>query len=89
MTKLRSRYEDDLKEKNLFSLFKEVEIPLINVLAKMEIRGVYIDSDYLASLSKRFGEKLKDLKREIYAASGEEFNVNSPDQLIKIFIVSL
>ena len=89
ISELHSRYRNDLQEKNLFSLFQEVEMPLINVLAKMEIRGIYIDTAYFSSLSKRFGEKLKDLEREIYLASGEKFNINSPDQLRKILFEKL
>ena len=88
-TELRNHYENDLQEKNLLSLFRDVEMPLINVLAKMEIRGIYIDIVYLSSLSKKFGEKLNDLEREIYLASGEKFNINSPDQLRKILFEKL
>ncbi|MCK4244789.1 MAG: DNA polymerase I, partial [Candidatus Omnitrophica bacterium] len=88
-TELRDYYERDLQKKNLFSLFREVEMPLASVLTKLEIRGIYIDLNYLSSLSKRFGEKLRDLEREIYLASGEEFNINSPDQLRKILFEKL
>jgi len=86
---LRSRCLNDLQGKNLLSLFKEVEMPLIKVLAKMEMKGIFIDTGYLSSLSKKFGEKLKDLEREIYLASGEEFKINSPDQLRKILFEKL
>jgi len=70
-----------IKEENLTSLFEEIEMPLVEVLAQMEQNGVKIDIPYLKELSQEFGQKLNDLKEEIYKLGGTEFNINSPKQL--------
>ncbi len=78
-----------LEEKKLWNLFTEVECPLIPVLARMELTGIEIDSVLVGDLSQEFAEKLSILEKEIYAASGEEFNINSPKQLCEILFEKL
>ena len=65
----------------LESVFKEIELPLIPVLADMEMIGVKIDVKWLNELSVKMSRQLDDLTREIYNLAGEEFNINSTQQL--------
>ncbi len=73
-----------LKEKELYDLFERVEIPLIKILAKMEIAGVRVDTDLFAKLSSEIEGQLEGLREEIYRLVGREFNINSTQQLGKI-----
>ena len=73
-----------VKEKDLDSLYRELELPLIEVLADMEMWGVKIDTQNLKTLSQELEYDLAHLKEKIFAASGEEFNINSPQQLSHI-----
>lgn len=70
-----------IKEKKLDTLYKEFELPLIEVLADMEMWGVKIDSEALKKLSSELQFDLDRLKEKIYEICGEEFNLNSPQQL--------
>jgi DNA polymerase-1 len=70
-----------LKELNLESLFYDLEMPLVEVLIEMEEQGVSLDLDLLKSLSGELTEKIQKLEKEIYRQVGEEFNINSPQQL--------
>jgi DNA polymerase-1 len=70
-----------LKEMEMERLFYEVEMPLVKILAEMELSGVKLDLPLLAKLSGGFGEQLTELEREIYLLCGMEFNINSPKQL--------
>jgi DNA polymerase-1 len=65
-------------------LFREVELPLVPVLAAMESHGVGLDVDYLAGLSVELGAELHRLEAEIHEAAGGEFNINSPRQLAEV-----
>ena len=86
---LYNKLEEALKNKNLTSLFCEIEMPLIDVLVKMEMEGIKIDEDKLSSLSKTFASNLDILIKKIYEEAGEEFNINSPKQLGKILFEKL
>jgi len=81
--------ERELGEKGLDKLFYEVEMPLVEVLAEMEMNGVVIDVDYIATLSRDFSLRLRELEKEIYKLSGQEFNINSPRQLSFILFEKL
>jgi DNA polymerase-1 len=87
--RLKGILEKEISEKGLGRLFHDVEMPLIKVLAIMEINGVSIDKDYLAKLSKEIDHKLDKLTKDIYELAGEEFNINSPKQLSKILFEKL
>jgi DNA polymerase-1 len=76
-------------EKKLDSLYREIEHPLINVLADMEIWGVKIDTERLKDLSEELQESLDRIERKIYEISGEKFNLNSPSQLAYILFEKL
>jgi DNA polymerase-1 len=79
--RLKKILEKDISQKGLDELLYKVEVPLIEVLAEMEMNGVSIDREYLAELSKEMDGKLNKLTKKIYELAGEEFNINSPKQL--------
>ncbi len=78
-----------VKEKRLDSLYRKLELPLIEVLADMEIWGVKIDTQALKKLSSELEYELGHLRDKIYEISGEEFNINSPQQLGRILFDEL
>ncbi len=78
---LKLHFENILKDEKSIDLFKNIEIPLLNVLTKMEIQGINIDVNCLKSQSREIKKDLNDLKLEIYKKAGEEFNISSPKQL--------
>jgi len=78
-----------LKSDDLISLYEEIEIPVSRTLAKVEMHGVKIDVEYLASLCEKLREDLENLKQKIYAQAGEEFNINSTQQLSLILFEKL
>lgn len=86
---LKENLENRLKRNELFDLFKNVEMPLIEVLAQMEIYGVKVDTDYLLELNKRLDLNINKISREIYNLAGEKFNVNSPKALGQILFEKL
>lgn len=77
-----------LVDENL-ELFHKMELPLLEVLAEMEINGVYLDREHLRKLSQQMEGDLKKLVKEIYSLAGEEFNINSPKQLSVILFDKL
>jgi DNA polymerase-1 len=87
--RLKDVLQKEISKKGLDNLFHEVEMPLIEVLATMEISGVSIDVSYLRELSKEMERKLERLTRNIYELAGEEFNINSPKQLSRILFDKL
>ncbi|NWF55354.1 MAG: DNA polymerase I [Syntrophaceae bacterium] len=72
-----------------FELFHEVEIPLIEVLAAMEMNGVKLDIPLLGLMSQEFEEKMARISEEVFDLAGESFNINSPQQLGKILFERL
>ncbi|MCP4118999.1 MAG: DNA polymerase I [Desulfobacteraceae bacterium] len=73
--------EKRLGEAGLLSLMNDVEMPLVRVLATMEMNGIKVDTDELIALSKEFDQELTTLEADIHALAGEEFNINSSKQL--------
>ncbi|MGM9714047.1 MAG: DNA polymerase I [Prevotella sp.] len=83
--KLWRTLEPRLKEQEgLWQLFTDVEMPLVDVLADMELTGVAIDTNALAEVSKLFTERMNDHEQKIYSLAGREFNINSPRQVGEI-----
>ncbi|WP_425076120.1 DNA polymerase I [Psychroserpens sp. S379A] len=78
---LKEHFEKELGEANTQKLFDEIEIPLLRVLASMELEGINLDKDFLNSLSKELNNDIINLEKSIYDAAGEEFNIASPKQL--------
>jgi len=73
--------EPQLKAQDLITLTHELELPLVQVLAHMEVRGIKIDQPYLAKLNKEMAARIAELEKEIHKLAGQEFTVNSPKQL--------
>lgn len=78
-----------LEENGQLNFFADIEMPLIDVLMKMEIEGVYVDEDLLNEMSLNVGDRLDLLVKEIYNIAEEEFNINSTQQLAKILFDDL
>ena len=78
---LKEHFEKELGEANTQKLFDDIEIPLVRVLAAMELEGINLDTEFLNSLSDDLNKDILNLEQEIYAAAGEEFNIASPKQL--------
>lgn len=72
---------DELKGRDLIRVFEDIEMPLIPVLAAMELRGIAIDVPALSKLLKKTSDTLEKLEKKIFEYAGEEFNINSPAQL--------
>ncbi|MCX5861257.1 MAG: DNA polymerase I [Desulfomonile sp.] len=73
-----------LEREGLGELFRNIELPLIPILADMEITGVRVDTKYLSRLSEEFGRQLGEIAAKIHFLAGECFNINSPKQLAEI-----
>ena len=78
---LKEHFENELNEANTQKLFDEIEIPLLRVLADMELEGINLDKDFLDALSEQLNRDIVNLEKSIYEAAGEEFNIASPKQL--------
>ena len=78
-----------LVEHQLDRLFEDVEVPLIDVLADLEMRGITVDADYLRDMSERLQIQMDALMEDIYRLAGEAFNLNSPQQLQKVLFEKL
>lgn len=87
--RLKNVLEPRLKEAKIISLFEEVEILLIQVLADMEMNGVFLDKKLLKRMSHELEAELITLQENIYTLAGEEFNINSPQQLGRILFEKL
>ena len=81
--------KDKLEKESLFEPYNDIEIPLIPVLITIEKNGVYLNLDFLADLSRQFGEGLEKLTEKIHQMAGREFNINSPKQLGEILFDEL
>ncbi|MDO7137449.1 DNA polymerase I [Algibacter lectus] len=78
---LKEHFTNELGEANTQKLFDEIEIPLLRVLAAMELEGINLDKDFLHSLAEALNNDIETLEKSIYEAAGEEFNIASPKQL--------
>lgn len=72
------------KQSALKKVFTEIEIPLVNVLTKMERRGVLVDEKFLKKQSQEFEKRMNELEEAVFKLAGEPFNLNSPKQLQEI-----
>jgi DNA polymerase-1 len=79
----------ELKQRNLWPLFDDVEMPLMCVLARMEFTGVAVDDKQLVDMSREMQSELKNIEAEIYATVGHEFNIGSPQQLSQVLFEEL
>ena len=82
--KLKNILEPRLKDAGVWQLFTEVEMPLVRVLASMEMNGVRLDTASLKETSQILTQRMTDIEQEIYRLAGEEFNIASPKQVGEI-----
>ncbi|UGU17548.1 DNA polymerase I [Sinomicrobium kalidii] len=86
---LKLLFEGELPNRNALKLFEEIEAPLVQILADMEIEGIRVNTDFLKSLSEALDKDIKGLEKSIYEQAGEEFNLASPKQLGPILFEKL
>ena len=86
---LRNVFIPKLKETKTENLFKNIEIPLIPVLASMEAEGVKLNIDALKTFSIQLGDEVSEIEKQIFEKSGTEFNIASPKQLGEILFEKL
>ena len=86
---LHQSLQEELQEQQLEELLYDLEMPLASVLARMEQQGMTVDADYLRDLSAEICGRLEELEGKIYIQAGEEFNINSPQQLSRILFDKL
>ena len=86
---LAQHFRPELKEANTEKLFQEIEIPLLRVLADMELEGINLDKEFLNSLSSDLNNDIAALEKKIYEDAGTEFNIGSPKQLGEILFDKL
>lgn len=87
--KLKHILEAKVEEEGLSRLLRELEIPLVPVLARMELAGVLVDTEHLALISKEMERLMENLQNDIFHLAGEEFNINSTKQLGHILFEKL
>ncbi|MBL7812009.1 MAG: DNA polymerase I [Bacteroidetes bacterium] len=86
---LKQKLEPEVKNRNVNSVFTELEMPLVPVLAAMETEGVRIDTGFLTEYSKELALQSSDIQTQIFQLAGEEFNISSPQQVGKILFDKL
>ena len=86
---LISKTLDKLKEINSLDLFNNIEMPLVEVLAQMQVNGMYVDKEELVQIGEKLKKNLETLTMEIHELGGEDFNINSTQQLGKILFEKL
>ena len=80
---------NDLEKEEAMYLFESIEMPLVNVLADMELTGIKVDVSYLEKMGVELKEKIDSLSNKIYDLAGVEFNIMSPKQLGEVLFVTL
>lgn len=78
------KMEEDIKKEGLDYVYREIELPLVSIIEKMEKVGIKIDRKYLDKISKEYHSDLEKIEKEIWGYAGREFNINSPKQLAEI-----
>ena len=89
LAKLKPQIIERLKEEDSYELFTSIELPLCNVLAKMEINGFPLNKKVLSDLNDEYVKKLNDITSSIYDIVGHEFNIASPKQLANVLFDEL
>lgn len=87
--KLAGALEQKIKSAEMERLYFEVELPLVRILADMEMSGVMVDSGLLADMSAELGGRIEELAGSIYRLAGEKFNINSTRQLGQVLFEKL
>jgi DNA polymerase I len=86
---LAERQRVEIEEQGLMGLFRDVELPLVDVLVEMERTGVKLDTDRLAAISQKVEQRVGELEREVWELAGEEFTIGSPQQLGEVLFEKL
>jgi len=86
---LKQHFEKEMAAADTLSLYKKVELPLVEVLTDMECEGINLDTDFLGELSKGLSSDIQKLEKAIFEAAGETFNLASPKQLGPILFEKL
>ena len=86
---LKNKLEQELKQHDCERLFYDIEMPLMPVLAEMEMNGVCLDTASLAETSKQFTSRMNEIEQRIYELAGEQFNIASPKQVGEILFDKL
>ena len=86
---LEQRFRPQLEAQQIYELYRDVEVPLVGVLADLEWAGVEIDIPWFASLKERFERERRRVEQEIYVSAGGEFNINSNPQLREVLFERL
>ncbi len=81
--------EEDIKKEGMDYVYREIELPIIHIIKKMENNGILVDKDYLEKISKEYHKELDLIEKSIYKLAGEEFNINSPKQVVNILFNKL
>ena len=87
--RLKNVLEKQLREQGAYELFRDVEMPLVPVLAQMEFNGVRIDTNALRETSALYTQRLQDIEQEIYTLAGTSFNIASPKQVGEVLFETL
>jgi DNA polymerase-1 len=87
--RLRPQLRAEIERDGLGKLFDEIEMPLVSVLAEMEMAGVRLDLDFFHELSKELTARLADIEREVFEQVGKPFNLNSTQQLSDVLFKRL
>jgi DNA polymerase-1 len=87
--RLAELFEGILREKGLEPLFREVELPLIDVLTRMELTGISIDLSVFEDLKRELEQRLRALEADVFEQAGERFQINSPKQLQEVLFNKL
>jgi DNA polymerase-1 len=89
LVRLRPILEGRMRDREVDKLFAEVEVPLADVLSRMEEAGVAVDTPYMNALGEEMQRRILDLETEIYRLAGSEFNIGSPKQLAFVLFEKL
>lgn len=81
LPRLYKKLYERMEEDELLPLYEKIELPLVGVLASMQIEGFKADREMLISFSNKLGEEIAEIEKMIYTLAGEQFNINSPKQL--------
>jgi len=82
--RLIPQLKEELEKRQVLSLYQKIEMPLVEVLADMEIAGIALDKDFLKRMSAELGKRMAEIETEVYQLAGESFNINSPQQLSEV-----
>jgi DNA polymerase I len=86
---LEQRFRPQLEAQQIYELYRDIEVPLVGVLADVEWAGIEIDVPWFASLKERFARERQRVEQEIYKSAGGEFNINSNPQLREVLFERL